>query len=278
MAGLTLRSLGHVEVLWDSLPVKWGAESARNLVFFLLARPAGPTRDEIIDALWQEDAGERSGNRFRVALHRVRAALGSPESVVEESGTYHLSDEVLRASDVFQLYASLDRAQHAQGDARFFALNRAIETYTGDFLPHLRAEWAEAAREEYRAVYTRACIERSLLHCEHLHCDLAVRDMVTALRADPYIGENHHQKLMTCLSVIEGKYAATEHYRRFVRFLHAEVGDTPMPETVALAEQVKAGEPICQRGQRADAPLTHNCPLTSDGRCAGPFADLLTLV
>lgn len=278
MTGLRLRSLGHAEVLRDGQPVRWGAQSARDLVFLLLARPEGQTRDEIIDALWHEDAGGRSGNHFRVTLHRARTALGSPESVVERRGAYHLSDEVMRASDVFELYAALQQAEVSEGDARFFALGRAIETYTGDFLPHVQAEWVRAAREEYRTVYTRACVERSLLHCEGLRCDLAVRDLVAALRADPFLGENYHQKLMTCLSVVEGKYAATEHYRRFVRFLHDDLSDTPMPETVTLAEQIKTGERICLRGHRADLPLTHNCPLTSGGSCPGPYAELLKLV
>ncbi|MFC4637936.1 AfsR/SARP family transcriptional regulator [Deinococcus hohokamensis] len=277
MTTLHLRSLGRTEVLLDGQPVKWGAESARDLVLFLLSSPEGQTRDEIIDALWHEDPTARSGNRFRVTLHRARTALGSPDSITEVYGAYRLSDDVLRASDVFTLYASLGQAESSEGDARFFSLSQAIEAYTGDFLPHVQAEWAETAREEHRAAYTRACIERSLLHCESLHCDLAVRDLVAALRTDPFIGENYHQKLMTCLSVVEGKYAATEHYRRFVKFLQDDLSDTPMPETVELAQQVKAGERICQRGDREDAPLTHNCPLTSDGTCPGPYAELLKL-
>ena len=277
MTTLNLRSLGRTEVLREGLPVKWEAESSRDLVLFLLSSPEGKTREDIIDALWHEDPSARSSNRFRVTLHRARTALGSPESITEEYGAYRLSDDVLRASDVFTLYASLGQAERSEGDARYFSLSRAIETYSGDFLPHIQTEWAEMAREEHRAAYIRACIERSVMHCEQLHCDLAVRDLVAALRSDPFIGENYHQKLMTCLSVVEGKYAATEHYRRFVKFLRDDLSDTPMPETIELAEQLKAGERICQRGAREDRPLTHNCPLTSDGSCPGHYAELLKL-
>jgi len=282
MTALQLRSLGHAEVLRDSQPVKWGAESARELVFFLLAGSGGQTREEIIDALWHEDATARSGNRFRVTLHRARTALGGPDTIVEEGGAYRLSDEVLRASDVFALYAALAEAERREGDARFLALSRAIDAYGGDFLPRVQAEWVQAAREEYRTAYTRARVERSLLHCEHVHCDLAVQDLVSALRTDPFIGENYHQKLMTCLSVVEGKYAAAEHYRRFVKFLQDDLNDTPMPETVELAGQIKAGERVCRRADgedvpRHDLPLTHNCPLTSDGQCPGAYAELLKL-
>ncbi|WP_084047333.1 AfsR/SARP family transcriptional regulator [Deinococcus hopiensis] len=281
MLALNLHSLGRTEVLLDGQPISWRAESARDLVLFLLSCPEGQSRDEIIDALWHEDPSAATGNRFRVTLHRARTALGSPSTIVEEHGMYRLSDDVLRSSDVFKLYAALRDAEHADGDARYSALSRAVDAYAGDFLPHIRTDWAHRAREEHRSAYTRARIERSLLNCEHLHCDLAVQDLVAALRSDPFLGENYHQKLMTCLSMVEGKYAATEHYRRFVRFLQDDLSDTPMPETVALAQQVKAGERLCTRKPgdppRGDTPLTHNCPLTSDGHCPGQYAALLQL-
>ncbi|MBZ9713572.1 AfsR/SARP family transcriptional regulator [Deinococcus multiflagellatus] len=277
MTQLILRSLGRAEVLRGGQPVKWEAESARDLVFYLMAHPEGRTREDIISALWREDQTARSGNRFRVTLHRARAGLGAPGCITEAYGAYRLSDEVLRASDVFRLYAALAEAEHSEGEARFLALGRAIAEYGGDFLPHLQAEWVLPAREEHQAAYTRACLERSVLHCEHLHCELAVQDLVAALRRDPFLGENHHQKLMTCLSVVEDKYAATEHYRRFVRFLRDDLKDAPMPETVVLAERIKRGERLCEHGQKAAAPLLRSCPLTSDGRCPGPYAELLNL-
>lgn len=277
MTVLKLKLLGQPEVLRDGLPVQWGAESARDLVFYLLANPIGHSQEEIIDALWKNENNAGTANRFRVALHRARTALGSQDTIIKEFGGYRLSNDVMRASDVFELYSAIDQADHTEGDGRFFALGRAIEVYTGDFLPHIHADWARSAREEYKTAYTRARIERSLLHCEHLHCDLAVRDLVVALRTDPFIGENYHQKLMTCLSVVEGKYAATEHYRRFVKFLHDDLGDTPMSETVHLASHIKEGERICTRGAASDVPPTHSCPLTSDGRCSGAYQELLKL-
>lgn len=274
MSQLTLHTFGRADVLLGGQSVRWGAESARELVFYLLAQPEGRSRSKIIDALWREEDSARSGNRFRVALHRARTALGGPEQIVEAHGVYRLAPEVLRASDVYALYAALSEAEHAEGEPRRQALDRAVAVYQGEFLPHEEAEWVQAAREEYQSAYTRARLERSVLHCEHLHCGRAVQDLAGALRADPYLGENHHQQLMTCLSVVEDKYAATEHYRRFLKFLRDELGDTPMPETVELAERIKAGEVICQRVGR-EAALPQHCPLASDGHCTAPYAALL---
>lgn len=274
MSQLSLHTFGRADVLLDGQPVKWGAESARELVFYLLAQPEGRSRSEIIDSLWREEDSARSSNRFRVALHRARTALGGPDAIQEAHGAYRLAPEVLRASDVYTLYAALAEAERSEGEARGQALDRAVAAYQGEFLPHLQADWVQVAREEYQSAYTRARLERSVLHCEHLHCARAVQDLAGALRADPYLGENHHQQLMTCLSVVQDKYAATEHYRRFLKFLRDELGDTPMPETVELAERIKAGESVCHRANR-DSAQPQLCPLVSDGHCSGQFTRLL---
>lgn len=277
---LQVRALGQAEVLIDGQPAQWHAQGARELFFYLLSHPEGSGRDEMIETLWGLEPGPASHNRFRVTLHRLRTALGTPEAVAEAHGRYHLSPEVFAASDMHTMYAALDEAEKAQDSRlRLAAYQRAIGAYGGEYLPGERAEWVDQAREEHKAAYVRAAVELSLAHCDQGSCAAAVGALVGALRADPFIGENYHQKLMACLSVVEGRYAAIEHYRRFVRFLRDELEDTPMDETRDLAERIKVGEPICQRLSESDGPptLTHSCPLTPDGRCPGPLKELIEL-
>ena len=114
----------------------------------------------------------------------------------------------------------------------------------------------------------RAEIELSLLHRQRGDCQASVAALARALRRDPFIGENHHQKLMSCLSVVESKYAAIEHYRRFLAFLRDELDDTPMPETMLLAQRIKAGEEVCSHAvSRLEPPQPPPCLLTSIFRC-----------
>ena len=153
-----------------------------------------------------------------------------------------------------------------------------LSLYRGDYLPEEHAGWAVEAREEYRAAYVRAALELSLIHCDHGSCHAAVDALARALKADPFIGENYHQKLMACLSVVEGKYASIEHYRRFLSFLREELEDMPMDETKDLAERIKGGETICNRKLGIETHPTLNCPLTSDGSCHGVFKELIQLV
>ena len=147
-------------------------------------------------------------------------------------------------------------------------LERLLQAYQGEYLPFESAEWAQQAREEHRAIFIQAQIELSELHCDVVACASSVNALALALQADPYMGENHHQRLMTCLSVVQGKYAATEHYRRFVAFLRREVNDVPMPETLHLAARVKSCEHICRRQtHQADLPNAHHCSCIAEHPC-----------
>ncbi|AWN24313.1 response regulator receiver protein [Deinococcus irradiatisoli] len=257
-----IRTFGRAEVLVDGAPANWASQGAQDLFFYLLSHPEGRSREEILEALWGLEADASSGNRFRVTLHRLRAALGDREAVGEAYGRYHLSPALFRASDVQALHAALHEADSAQDAAqRLRAYQRALSTYHGDYLPQLRSDWAQTAREEHQAAYVRACTELSLVYCEQRDCPAAVGALVRALKADPYIGEQYHQKLMTCLSVVESKYAAVEHYRRFIRFLRDHLADTPMAETAELAGRIKCGEQICARAPGPSAAQDSSCAL-----------------
>jgi two-component SAPR family response regulator len=277
---IQVHSLGRAEVLVNNVPADWHAQAAKELFFYLLSHPEGSSKDEIFERLWGLESDPASNNRFRVTVHRVRTALSRNDAIIEEYGRYRLSNEVLSSTDIHELYSVLEQANHASDPSeRRQSYQRALSLYVGDYLLGENADWVLEAREEHKAAYVRAALELSLLHCDQGSCESAVGALVRALRADPFIGENYHQKLMTCLSVVEGKYASIEHYRRFLAFLREELEDSPMQETRDLAERIKGGESICKRKLEPDAGdgWTTNCPLTSDGSCPGVFGELIKL-
>ncbi len=282
---LHINTLGKTHVWVDQLEANFHSEPAKGLFFYLLSHPEGRSKAEIFEELWNENESPSVNNRFRVTLHRIRAALGSTDTLTEQYGRYQLSQEVMACSDLYQFYQHLgcadrvDRATPLGNKTRLLELQKAIRLYTGDYLLGIDADWVAQTREEHKTAYVRALLELSLLYCEHGQCASTVGALARALRADPYIGENYHQKLMTCLSVVEDKYAAIEHYRRFIHFLRSELQDTPMNETVALAERIKGGEAICKRKLEPfvalEEHMTDNCPFTPDGRCNNPFSQLV---
>ena len=279
MPTLKIVTFGQTHLTLDGQEIAWHAASARELFLYLLSFPDGRSQRDAVLALWPEEEHDNpaSSNRFRVALHRVRAALGKTESVFMEYERYRLSPEVLATSDVFAMQAALHDARLAGSDllsgaqATREALQQAVGLYGGEYLTDVRADWVDAAREEYKASYVQGVLELSMLHCEAAECDVAIRHLAQALRADPLIGENYHQDLMACLASVESKYAAVEHYRRFIKYLRSDLADTPMLETAALAERVKEGDFTCPHQIGTHAPCTRHLA----ERAAG--ATLLTL-
>lgn len=265
---LTVQTFGYGQVLVGGREAVWQAASAQELFFYLLSFPEGRSRSEILEDLWGLDADAASTNRFRVTLHRLRSALELPGALSELFGRYHLSPEVFEASDVRRFYAALQVAEGTLGTAeRLAAYEQVLTLYQGEYLPEFQADWADRARQEHQAAFVRAYIELSALSCEASACEGAVSALSRAIKLDPFIGENHHQKLMTCLSVTRDQYVAIEHYRRFIRFLREDLGDTPMPETAALAERVKGGEHICKRLATPPDEPARRCPLGPEGQC-----------
>ena len=241
-----LRSLGRAEVRLDGQLVVWPARSAEELLWYLHTFPEGRYRHDILSQLWGLEDTPAAGNRFRVALHRLRAALKWPAAVSEQGGRYALHPDLLAASDLQALYRALAAARLSRSPReREEWLRQALACARGDYLPQVASEWAEQARAQHRAAVVEAYLELSQLHCAAHECSLAAQALVDAAQRDPLIGEDHHQRLMACLSMTRDRYAATEHYRRYRCFLVKEVGDTPMPATEALAERIKAGEKVC---------------------------------
>ncbi len=251
-----LRSLGQADVLLDGQRVVWPARSAEELLWYLHTFPAGRHRHDILADLWGLDDTPASANRFRVALHRLRSVLGRPDAVLETHGRYALHSDLLTASDTYALHqAILASRQPTPAREREETLRRALGGVEGEYLPHLQGEWIEQARAQHRAAVVSAHLTLSALHCEARECPLSAQALVYAAEHDPLIGEDHHQRLMTCLAATRDRFAAIEHYRRYRYFLAHEVGDTPMRETEELAEQIKRGDMVCPhvRGSGVEA-------------------------
>lgn len=263
---LKILTLGQAQVLVDGQPANWHSDSARALFFYLLAHQNGKSREEIIDALWNCEPNAASNNRFRVTVCRLRNALGWREAITELHSRYQLDQMVLEASDTHEFYVLLARAEHTSNSAlKLEFYQHAFVVYAGDYLPLETSSWVLKIRHEHNAAFARAKIAVALLHCDQGLCQASVGVLTMALNHDPLLGENHHQKLMSCLSVVEGKFTAIEHYRRFVGFLVHDLKDTPMPETIVLAARIKNGERICLRAlQQAGLPVKFQNPFIAD--------------
>ncbi|WP_233554428.1 AfsR/SARP family transcriptional regulator [Deinococcus cavernae] len=242
-----LRSLGQADVLLDGRSVCGPPAAPRNCCGSCTLSRRAVTGTIFCSQLWGLEDNTAAANRFRVALHRLRAALEWPDAVTEQGGRYRLHPELLEASDTYRLHQALRASRQSETlREREELLRQALASADGEYLPHLQGEWVEQARAQHRAAVVEGYLTLSELHCAARECPLAAQALVKAAQSDPLIGEDHHQRLMACLSMTRDRFAAIEHYRRYRHFLASEVGDTPMHDTELLAERIKAGERVCE--------------------------------
>lgn len=242
MEHLNIRTLGNTRVELNGMEPLWHAQGARAFFFYLLTFPQGCTRNQMIEEVWEDNVNTQSKNRFRVTIFRLRGALHDPESVQEDYGRYHLTENILQSSDVHRFQKGLMAARHTfDHQLQQQHLEAALEQYQGDYLPDVQQNWAHHTREQLKTQYLQGLLHLAFLSCEKMQCPAAIDALQHALTLDPYLGEQHHQDLMRCLTLVYGKVEAINHHRHFLHFLKDDVQDTPLPETLQLAEDIKRG-------------------------------------
>lgn len=137
-----VQGLGFGRVWQDDDAIEF-ARKQKELFFFLLERPAGERRDAIIAALWSDTAAEeRLVARFASLLYRLRNNLG--RHIVEFLGEESWQDEVYQLKVEIEFYdVRAFEAAFRTGDYK-----RAIELYSGQYLPEIESDWAFWRRQE----------------------------------------------------------------------------------------------------------------------------------
>ena len=111
----------------------WRGATPRRLLLRLLAAGGSERRERLQSDLWPESDAKRGGSSLRVALTRLRSAIGS-DAVQSQGDHLALAPELLAGWDV-------ERVSNAQG-LELAAL------YAGPFAPDLYEDWAEDLRRD----------------------------------------------------------------------------------------------------------------------------------
>jgi DNA-binding SARP family transcriptional activator len=203
---------------------EWQSKKARDLLKILIARRGRPTpRDLLMETLWPEDDPRKLTNRLSVALATVRAVL-DPEKrfpqehyVGGEKAAVRLELEHLTVDVEWFLATAAEGLALARAGAPEAAelLAAAEASYAGAFLEEdLYEEWAEALREEARAVYVqvaRALAFDAEATGDH---DASARYLLRILECDAY-DEPAHLALVASLASAGRHGEARRFYRAY---------------------------------------------------------------
>ncbi len=250
MGVLRIRLFGTVQVSHDgeargSKPIH-GVQAL--LAYLVLHRRKTHAREVLSGLFWGEQTDVRARSCLSTALWRLRQVL-EPPGVAR--GTYLLTSGAGEVGFNWQSDHWLDVAAFEDGLQRLFRLKSerltldwpsvegAVAQYTGDLLEGFYEDWALRERERLRMLYLDG-LGRLLDHyseSEALEHALDCGRRILAL--DPLREEIH--RAIIRLHLRSGHRAlALQQYRTCRDLLDQELGVDPMPETVALHDEIAA--------------------------------------
>jgi predicted ATPase/DNA-binding SARP family transcriptional activator len=288
---LEFRILGALEVRHDGRAVELGGPRPRALLAALLARAGEPVgADELIQALWGEEAPPTAGKALQVHVSRLRRALGpAAERVETAGGGYRLLvglDEL--DADRFEHGYERGRELLTAGDAGKAArsFRDALALWRGPALADVRYEpWAQPETrrlEELRALAIEERVEADLALGEHAR----LVGELEALVAEHPLRERLRAQQMLAL-YRAGRHAdALAAFRAARAVLDTELGLEPGPELRRLEQSILTHDPALAAPHRPQAGVPPAPPTPTYGRdddvrsilAALETARLLTLV
>jgi DNA-binding SARP family transcriptional activator len=222
-----LHLFGSMRIVTARASTVLAGPNGQRLVGYLALHPAAHRREALADLLWPDLATDSARRRLSDTLYRLRTRL--------EAHWIESDDEAIALDgrlwvDVWEF----DRlsAAGAPGD-----LERAVALHTSDLLPGVYDDWVVGHRAARRQALV-AALER-LVAAHELAGDLA-RALGEARRlivAEP-LHESAHQTYLRLLGRLRRYGEATAHLEQMQALFRAELGVSPLPETIRIVQQM----------------------------------------
>jgi DNA-binding SARP family transcriptional activator len=226
----------------------WGRDKTIQLIqFFITSRHRkGLHKEQILDRLWP-DAGMDEGNRdFKVAYHGINKALEPNRKSREESKylvrqglTYQLNEtKIWIDSEAFdQALTIANHFQSTDKEAASAALNYAAALYKGVYLPNrIFEDWSSLERERLQLLAINAMIALGEMKLDS-NPDESIRLAQEALLIDATWEEAYRLQMMAYQQK-GNRPQVIKTFNTCSKVLDEEFGIEPLPETVAVYEEV----------------------------------------
>lgn len=260
MGKLALYLLGDLRIKIDNEPVEnIATEKTRALLVYLALESERPLhRDVLAEMFWPERPPGVGRASLRQAIGSLRSALGdrhapSPFIIPRRDSIRFNADENVWIDSVriHDLLQTVWDHGHQPGESCLAcetSLAQALDLYKGDFLaefslPDSQAfgEWTAIQREAlHRQISTAQRLQVSLLEARGAF-EEACRYARELIRHEPW-SEGNHRILMRLLAINGQRSQALRQFKTCQRILRDEFGAKPAGETLALHQQIQAGQ------------------------------------
>jgi DNA-binding SARP family transcriptional activator/Tfp pilus assembly protein PilF len=247
----SLRTFGTLTLTQNgSIVEPLGTQRKALAVLTVLATDGTVSRDRLMALLWPESDTERARGSLRQTIHSLRQLLQTPDLILGRAElTLNPAD---LDSDVQRFRDALDRGD-PQG---------AVALYQGTFLDgiHLNGsaemeQWVEARRGTLASLYRdglESLAREAGTRGDHAE---AARWWTRRTTEDPLDGKAALH-LMQALVAAGQPTAALQHFLAHELVLRRELGVTPDPDVIALAERLRSDAGRVKAGERPPRDIT----------------------
>jgi len=221
-AGLKLRADG-------AKLVPPASKRARAVLAFLALNPGAHPRGRLAARFWPDVLDESARASLRVALTELRQALGSAAGYLVAT-----RDTVALEGPDLSVDARAFQLALGEGDPV-----RALEACSAPILDGFDEDWALAARDEHAHRLAEALEQAAAAADDPAE---AVRLTRAQVALDP-LAEAANRRLIDRLAAGGDRAAALSAGRQYTERLRAQLGIPPSPETRALLDDLRRGEP-----------------------------------
>ncbi|MBV8430724.1 MAG: AAA family ATPase, partial [Solirubrobacterales bacterium] len=213
------------------------------VAYLLLNRERHVGRDELIGAVWPDQAPVSQDAALRTLLSRLRSALGRSVLAGRDELILSLPEPVW--VDLEAAGSELQRASTAldQGDPRgAWALAQVpLNIASRGLLPGVQAGWLEPPRRELEDVRLRALevVGQAGLKMGGAQLTSVERAARALIDAEPY-RESGYVLLIEALAAQGNVAEAMRVFERLRTLLRVELGTAPTPEAIAVYERLLA--------------------------------------
>jgi DNA-binding SARP family transcriptional activator len=238
---LRIHLLGNPKMLDgdDPLPLLTPDKVLELGAYLLLKRHHALSRDHVAFVLWPDVPEPEARANLRRHLHLLRSQLPAPAPgvpwILATRTTLQWNPDAPYWLDV----ALLDQFDETVADpARW---SEVVEAYRGDLLEGRYEDWVLAEREHLHQRFVRLCEEQ--IDRQRAAGDLpgAIATTRHLLSHEP-LREEPYRYLMEFYYRLGDRAAALCEFERCAAMLHSELDTEPMPETLALRDEILRGE------------------------------------
>jgi DNA-binding SARP family transcriptional activator len=228
-----------------------GRQGRIAFVFLAANRHRSIHREELLGAIWRDDAPAQTETALDAILSKLRsllktAGLMPPDAgVTVSAGTVTLQLPAATWVDLEAAANALDEAEGAlrrNATAEAWSLaNVAVVISRRPFLPDVEAPWIESQRAALRALQMRALQCLVTVSANNAEPLLAIQHAVEMVELEPF-RETAYQLLMRMHAAAGDRAEALRVFAKCRELLRDELGVSPSPQTEAVYLEILRAE------------------------------------